>query len=129
MFRRRFGHHLSPLPRRRVSRSIAIGKLLFISAASLCHRKLLSSFIIFKSRGHRKKFLHILFVCSILNWPLQIHAQQQASLPALKSEVDKMQTMTQQMVDQIFSFSELDFQEFETSRYVTGIHLRQLQKP
>jgi hypothetical protein len=80
-----------------------------------------------------KNFLHILFVCSILNWPLQIHAQQQASLPALKSEtvaeVDKMQTVTQQMVDQIFSFSELDFQEFETSRYVTGIHLRQLQKP
>jgi aminobenzoyl-glutamate utilization protein B len=60
-----------------------------------------------------------------LNWPLQIHAQQQASLPALKSEavaeVDKMQTITQQMVDQIFSFSELAFQEFETSRYVTGI--------
>jgi hypothetical protein len=52
-----------------------------------------------------KNFLHILFVCSILNWPLQIHAQQQASLPALKSEavaeVDKMQTMTQQMVDQV----------------------------
>jgi hypothetical protein len=105
MFRRRFGHHPSPLPRRRVSRSIAIGKLLFISAGSLCHRKLLSSFIIFKSRGHRKNFLHILFVCSILNWPLQIHAQQQASLPALKSEavaeVDKMQTMTQPMVDQV----------------------------
>jgi hypothetical protein len=38
MFRRRFGHHLSPLPRRRVSRSIAIGKLLFLSAGSLCHR-------------------------------------------------------------------------------------------
>ena len=28
---------------------------------------------------------------------------------------------TQQMVDQIFSFAELGFQEFETSRYVTGI--------
>jgi hypothetical protein len=105
MFRRRFGHHLSPLPRRRVSRSIAIGKLLFIRAGSLRHRKLLSSFIIFKSRGRMKHFLHILFVCSILHWPLQIHAQQQTSLPALKSEavaeVDKMQAMTQQMVDQV----------------------------
>jgi hypothetical protein len=44
-----------------------------------------------------------------LNWPWQIHAQQQASLPTLKpeaiAEVDKMQTMTQQTVDQIFSFS------------------------
>src|SRR6185295_18400024 len=37
------------------------------------------------------------------------------------SEVDKLQTMTQQMVDQIFSFSELGFQEFETSKYITGI--------
>src|ERR1700676_804867 len=56
------------------------------SAGSLCHRKLLSSFIIFKSRGHMKNFLHILFVCFILNRPLEIHAQQQASLHALKSE-------------------------------------------
>jgi len=51
-----------------------------------------------------KHCLHILFVCSILHWPLQIHAQQQTSLPALKAEavaeVDKMQAMTQQMVDQ-----------------------------
>jgi hypothetical protein len=84
---------------------MAIDKLLFTNAGSLCHRKLLSSFIIFKSRGRMKHFLHILFVCSILHWPLQIHAQQQTSLPALKSEavaeVDKMQAMTQQMVDQV----------------------------
>src|SRR5207245_4030971 len=37
------------------------------------------------------------------------------------TEVDRLQTFTQQMVDQIFSYSELGFQEFETSRYVTGI--------
>jgi len=65
---------------------MAIDKLLFTNAGSLCHRKLLSSFIIFKSRGPVKNFLHILFVRSILNWPLQIHAQRQASLPALQSE-------------------------------------------
>jgi aminobenzoyl-glutamate utilization protein B len=29
--------------------------------------------------------------------------------------------MTQQMVDQVFSFGELGFQEFETSKYLTGI--------
>src|SRR5580692_8653768 len=50
---------------------------------------------------------------------------QQAQLPALRqeatAEVDKLQTLTQQMVDEIFSFSELGFQEYETSRYVTGI--------
>jgi aminobenzoyl-glutamate utilization protein B len=52
-------------------------------------------------------------------------AQQPQSLPTLKqealAEVDKLQTLTQQMVDQIFSFSELGFQEYETSRYVTSI--------
>src|SRR5215472_3442507 len=54
-----------------------------------------------------------------------LHAQQSAQLVALKlesvAEVDKMQALTQQMVDKIFSFSELGFQEYETSRYVTGI--------
>src|SRR5262245_50746985 len=37
------------------------------------------------------------------------------------AEVDRLQTLTQQMVDQVFSFSELGFQEYETSRYLTSI--------
>lgn len=37
------------------------------------------------------------------------------------AEIDSMQVFTQQMVDQIFSFSELGFQEYETSKYLTGI--------
>jgi aminobenzoyl-glutamate utilization protein B len=52
-------------------------------------------------------------------------AQDAAALADLKQqaiqEVDKRQTFTQQMVDQIYSYSELGFQEVETSRYVTGI--------
>src|SRR5579864_3440779 len=52
-------------------------------------------------------------------------AQDAATLAELKQqaiqEVDKRQTFTQQMVDQIYSYSELGFQEVETSRYVTGI--------
>jgi aminobenzoyl-glutamate utilization protein B len=36
------------------------------------------------------------------------------------SEVDKLQTFTQQMVDQVFSFSELGFHEYETTKYLTG---------
>ncbi|MCI0336878.1 MAG: amidohydrolase [Acidobacteria bacterium] len=36
-------------------------------------------------------------------------------------EVDKLQVFTQQMVDQIFSYSELGFQEYETFKYLTGI--------
>ncbi len=45
---------------------------------------------------------------------------QQPQLDTLKqeaiAETDKLQTLTQQMVDEIFSFSELGFQEYETSR-------------
>ena len=37
------------------------------------------------------------------------------------ADVDLMRELTQQMVDQVFSFGELGFQEFETSRYLTGI--------
>src|SRR6476620_3750661 len=39
----------------------------------------------------------------------------------LVAEVDSMKDFTQQMVDQVFSFGELGFQEVETSRYLTGI--------
>ena len=48
-----------------------------------------------------------------------------ARLAALKqqamAEVDGMQALTQQMIDQVFSFGELGFQEVETSRYLTGV--------
>lgn len=44
---------------------------------------------------------------------------------ALKAEavrnVDAMQKMVQEIVDMVFSFGELGFQEFETSKYLTGI--------
>src|SRR5262245_58902087 len=44
---------------------------------------------------------------------------------ALKKEVaadvESMRAMTQQMVDQVLSYGELGFQEFETSKYLTGI--------
>ncbi|WP_394348425.1 amidohydrolase [Hymenobacter jejuensis] len=48
-----------------------------------------------------------------------------AKLEALKkeltAEIDKQQKSTQQMVDMVFSFGELGFQEVETSRYLTDI--------
>jgi aminobenzoyl-glutamate utilization protein B len=37
------------------------------------------------------------------------------------ADVESQRRFTQQMVDQIFSFSELGFQEFETSRYLTAL--------
>ncbi len=52
-------------------------------------------------------------------------AQDAAALAELKQqaiqEIDKRQIFTQQVVDQIYSYSELGFQEVQTSRYVTGI--------
>jgi aminobenzoyl-glutamate utilization protein B len=76
-------------------------------------------------------FLRPLALLCVLGSPIPLLAQQSttppqaANLPALKAEavaeIDKMQTLTQQMVDQIFSFSELGFQEVETSRYLTAL--------
>jgi aminobenzoyl-glutamate utilization protein B len=64
-------------------------------------------------------------IAAVLFVPGGLLAQQPAQLPALKqeaeAEVDKLQALTQHMVDEIFSYSELGFQEYETSRYVTGI--------
>src|ERR1700730_8570593 len=71
------------------------------------------------------KLFRIARLVSTFFLPGLLFAQQSTELPALKqeavSEVDRMQTFTQQMVDQIFSYSELGFQEVETSKYVTGI--------
>jgi aminobenzoyl-glutamate utilization protein B len=37
------------------------------------------------------------------------------------ADVESMRDFTQQMVDQVFSYGELGFQEFETQKYLTGI--------
>src|SRR6185295_7107679 len=37
------------------------------------------------------------------------------------AEVDKLKDFSQQMVDQIFSYGELGFQEFETSHYLVAL--------
>ena len=37
------------------------------------------------------------------------------------AQVDARRQLTQQMVDSLFSFSEIGFQEVETERYITGI--------
>ena len=47
------------------------------------------------------------------------------ALDALKADaakrVDAKAKLIQQMVDQVYSFGELGMQEFETSKYLTGI--------
>jgi aminobenzoyl-glutamate utilization protein B len=62
---------------------------------------------------------------ALLPWSLAAQPGQEPNIDDLKAyairEVDSLTNFTQLMVDQIFSYSELGFQEHETSRYVTGI--------
>ena len=70
------------------------------------------------------------FLCAFLiviglTAPAGSAAAKKKNLKALKKEavqeVGKLQDFSQQMVDMIFSFGELGFQEFETSGYITTI--------
>ena len=77
----------------------------------------------------------VLFLAAVVS-PAPVQAQQTAAvapsssastarLDALKTEVlrdvDSRSAFTQQMIDQIFSFGELGFQETETSKYLIGV--------
>ncbi|MFQ5702910.1 MAG: amidohydrolase [Gemmatimonadales bacterium] len=53
--------------------------------------------------------------------PNQVHPTAGPAMADIRAEVDAMAKLTQVMVDKIFSFSELGFQEFETSRYITSV--------
>src|SRR5437879_8155412 len=49
-------------------------------------------------------------------------ADKEAAMKAdLSGQIDAMKKQTQVMVDTVFSFGELGFQEFETSKYLTGV--------
>ena len=64
-----------------------------------------------------------LFTLSVAGGPAS--AQTNPKLPEYKKDVvrgvDEMAKLAQVMVDSVFSFGELGFQEFETSKYLTGI--------
>jgi aminobenzoyl-glutamate utilization protein B len=72
--------------------------------------------------------LRSLFFMGVVLVPGAILAQSSAETPrltGLKAEaaaaVDDMQKLTQEIVDSLFSFSELGFQEFETQAYLTDL--------
>jgi aminobenzoyl-glutamate utilization protein B len=71
------------------------------------------------------KIAHVGIVTVYVCLAAQCVAAPPPDLPAMKADVlgaiDGMKTRTQQMVDQVFSYGELGFQEFETSKYLTGI--------
>src|SRR5438067_13642780 len=52
----------------------------------------------------------------------QTQSDKEAAMKAdLAGQIDAMKKQAQVMVDSVFSFAELGFQEFETSKYLTGI--------
>jgi aminobenzoyl-glutamate utilization protein B len=52
----------------------------------------------------------------------QVSAEKAAGMKAdLVGQIDAMKKQAQVMVDSVFSFGELGFQEVETSRYLTAI--------
>jgi aminobenzoyl-glutamate utilization protein B len=54
--------------------------------------------------------------------PMKAISDKEAAMKAdLRGEIDHMQKQAQVWVDSVFSFAELGFQEFETSKYLTAI--------
>jgi aminobenzoyl-glutamate utilization protein B len=53
--------------------------------------------------------------------PVAADARLEALKRAAIDEVEERRTLTQQMVDSLFSFSEIGYQEFETQRYLTAL--------
>jgi aminobenzoyl-glutamate utilization protein B len=71
-------------------------------------------------------FLSLTVGAALLAAPPQAPAQRPApKLDSMKADalgdIDAMSKRTADMVDEVFSFAELGFQEFETSKYLTGI--------
>ena len=67
-------------------------------------------------------FLAFLFV---LMMPFRFGLAQSNDLDSLKAEavssIDSLAKLNQEIIDSLFSFAELGFQEFETQRYLTEI--------
>jgi len=63
----------------------------------------------------------VLSAASLFAQP-QVSPEREAAMKAdLAGQIDSMKKQAQVMVDSVFSFGELGFQEFETSKYLTGI--------
>ena len=68
----------------------------------------------------QKLLLSIALAVSAVAGPLD-PAKEKAMKADLAGQVESMRDQVQIMIDTIFSFAELGFQEFETSKYLTGI--------
>ena len=64
----------------------------------------------------------LLAIVSAYGQPARASTEKVAAIKAdLEGQIDAMKKQAQVMVDTVFSFGELGFQEFETSKYLTGI--------
>ena len=72
--------------------------------------------------GYFRKGLLIVLLAGTPTFAATPDPAKVASMQAdLIGKIDSMKTQTQIMNDEVFSFGELGFQEFETSKYLTGI--------
>src|ERR1700687_2348818 len=66
-------------------------------------------------------FVLLVFTACLFAQP-KVSPEREAAMKAdLTGQIDSMKKQAQVMVDSVFSFGELGFQEFETSKYLTGI--------
>jgi aminobenzoyl-glutamate utilization protein B len=69
-----------------------------------------------------KCFPALLLCTACLFAQTKVSPEREAAMKAdLTGQIDSMKKQAQVMVDSVFSFGELGFQEFETSKYLTGI--------
>jgi aminobenzoyl-glutamate utilization protein B len=70
----------------------------------------------------RRTLLLVLWVATALLAQPRISPEKEAAMKSdLAGQIDAMKKQAQVMVDSVFSFGELGFQEFETTKYLTGI--------
>src|SRR6202795_2739047 len=69
-----------------------------------------------------KCFAALLLSIACLFAQAKVSPEREAAMKAdLTGQIDSMKKQAQVMVDSVFSFGELGFQEFETSKYLSGI--------
>ena len=70
----------------------------------------------------RKLMLAVFLTSCLAEGQPKVGAEKEAAMKAdLAGQIDGMKKQAQVMVDSVFSFGELGFQEFETSKYLTGL--------
>jgi aminobenzoyl-glutamate utilization protein B len=70
----------------------------------------------------RKLFLATFLISWLAQAQPKVGSDKEAAMKAdLSGQIDAMKKQAQVLVDSVFSFGELGFQEFETSKYLTGV--------